>query len=59
MLETAQRFIGLTESSSEIAFKTLPTDDPWHRQPDASLAHDALCWTPVTTLDEGLCLTAR
>ncbi|SAL88599.1 NAD-dependent dehydratase [Caballeronia arvi] len=40
-------------------FKPLPMDDPWHRQPDISLARDALGWSPSTPLDEGLMRTAQ
>ncbi|MDR5763490.1 SDR family NAD-dependent epimerase/dehydratase, partial [Caballeronia sp. LZ035] len=59
MLDIARRIIELTGSSSEIMFKPLPLDDPWHRQPDISLARDLLGWAPSTQLDEGLRHTAQ
>jgi UDP-glucuronate decarboxylase len=59
MLEVARRIIALTGSSSEIVFKPLPMDDPWHRQPDIALAREALGWSPTTPLDEGLQRTAQ
>jgi UDP-glucuronate decarboxylase len=59
MLEIAQRIVALTGSSSEIVFKPLPTDDPWHRKPDISRALDVLNWRPTTSLDEGLLRTAQ
>ena len=52
--ELARRVIALTGSSSEIVFKPLPSDDPRQRQPDITLAHNALGWSPTTALDQGL-----
>lgn len=59
MLDIARRIIALTGSSSEVVFKPLPMDDPWHRQPDISLARKLLGWQPTTALDEGLTRTAQ
>jgi UDP-glucuronate decarboxylase len=59
MLDVARRIIELTGSSSDIVFKPLPLDDPWHRQPDIALARDKLGWSPTTPLDEGLRRTAQ
>jgi UDP-glucuronate decarboxylase len=58
MLEIAQRIVALTGSKSEIVFRPLPMDDPWHRQPDITQARKLLDWQPVTVLDEGLRRTA-
>lgn len=38
----------------EIAFKTLPTDDPQQRKPDITLARELLFWRPQVDLEEGL-----
>src|SRR4030066_2520193 len=38
ILELARKVIELTNSSSEIAFKPLPSDDPMQRQPNIELA---------------------
>jgi UDP-glucuronate decarboxylase len=54
IIELAQKVIKMTGSSSGIAFKTLPQDDPARRKPDISLAKSALNWTPRVPLDEGL-----
>ena len=59
MLELAEHVRAATHSSSEIAFRPLPIDDPWHRQPDISKAHALLGWSPKTTLDDGLRTTAE
>jgi UDP-glucuronate decarboxylase len=59
MREVAQRIVTITESQSGLELRPLPTDDPWHRQPDISRAHDLLGWQPSTSLDDGLRLTAR
>lgn len=54
MLELAQKVISLTGAKSGLVFKPLPEDDPRQRQPDISLARDALGWEPVVQLEEGL-----
>jgi len=54
MLELARKVIELTGSSSQITFKPLPQDDPLQRQPDITLAKQALNWEPTVHLDEGL-----
>ncbi|MCC8395470.1 SDR family oxidoreductase [Paraburkholderia sp. MMS20-SJTR3] len=59
MREIAQRIIAVTGSSSTLAARPLPADDPWHRQPDISRARQLLGWEPATSLDEGLQKTAR
>jgi len=54
ILELAQTIIELTGSRSRLIFKDKPQDDPVRRRPDIRLAHNALAWAPVTSLQEGL-----
>jgi dTDP-glucose 4,6-dehydratase len=54
ILEFAQIIRKATNSSSEIAYKPLPVDDPQTRQPDITLARTLLGWEPKVTLAEGL-----
>lgn len=54
ILEFAQAVVELTESSSEVVFEPLPTDDPKIRQPDITLARARLGWEPTVPLTEGL-----
>ena len=54
ILELAEAVIAKTNSKSEIVFEALPTDDPVQRQPDITLARDALGWEPAVPLDQGL-----
>jgi dTDP-glucose 4,6-dehydratase len=54
LLELAEIVVELTESSSEIVFEALPTDDPKVRKPDISLAKKVLDWEPTIALREGL-----
>jgi len=57
ILEAARRVIELTGSSSDVAFKPLPVDDPKVRQPDISKAKQVLKWEPKIPLEEGLAQT--
>ncbi len=57
LLELAKEVISATNSSSEIVFEALPTDDPQVRQPDIALARQVLGWEPRVRLAEGLRLT--
>jgi len=53
--QLAERVIALTNSSSKLVFKPLPSDDPAQRQPDIRLAREKLAgWNPKVQLDEGL-----
>ena len=54
MLELAQLIKRLAGSSSEIAFRPLPEDDPRQRRPDTTRAREILGWQPRTPIDEGL-----
>ena len=55
--ELAETVINLTNSSSKIIYKPLPSDDPLQRQPDISLAKEKLNWSPKVQLEEGLIKT--
>lgn len=57
MIELAELVIELTGTKSKLIFKALPQDDPRQRQPDISLARDALGWQPTVELREGLAKT--
>ena len=57
VLELAQMVIALTHSSSKIAYKELPADDPTRRCPDISIATRDLRWQPRVELTEGLVRT--
>lgn len=54
LLELAQAVVEITGARSEIVFEALPVDDPQVRQPDISLARDALGWEPEVDLRTGL-----
>lgn len=57
MLDLAQEVIKLTESNSEIVFKSLPLDDPRDRQPNINRASEILNWRPFIDRKDGLSLT--
>jgi len=52
--ELAETVIRLTNSTSRIVFKPLPSDDPERRRPDISVARQRLGWQPTTNLEDGL-----
>ena len=54
VLDFARTIQRLTGTSSEIAYKPLPVDDPRVRQPDISKARRVLGWEPRVPLEEGL-----
>ena len=54
MLQLAELTLELTKSRSKLVFEPLPADDPRQRQPDISLARDALGWAPKVTLEDGM-----
>jgi len=54
VLELAQTIKRLAGSESEIVFTPRPEDDPTVRQPDITLARDALGWEPKIDYEDGL-----
>jgi UDP-glucuronate decarboxylase len=52
--ELAEKVVRLTNSKSELVFKSLPEDDPFQRQPDIALAKNKLGWEPKVRLEDGL-----
>lgn len=54
ILELAELVLELTGSSSKLAYKPLPSDDPTQRRPDIRLAQKHFKWTPSIQLREGL-----
>jgi len=57
--QLAEKVLELTDSSSELQYLPLPTDDPRVRQPDISRARTTLRWEPVVSLEEGLQRTIK
>jgi UDP-glucuronate decarboxylase len=56
--ELAEQVLEITGSPAELVHSPLPVDDPRQRRPDISLAREALRWSPVIRLREGLTRTA-
>ena len=54
ILDLAYKVLELTNSKSEICFKSLPENDPSQRKPDITLARQILNWEPMVQLKEGL-----
>jgi UDP-glucuronate decarboxylase len=52
--ELAQMVLKLTGSASSICHHPLPSDDPYKRRPDISLAQEKLGWSPRIGIEEGL-----
>jgi UDP-glucuronate decarboxylase len=57
MRQLAEQVLALTGSSSRIAHRPLPIDDPRQRRPDIRRARDVLGWRPRVALREGLLAT--
>jgi UDP-glucuronate decarboxylase len=57
ILELAEQILKLTKSTSGLAFKPLPSDDPSQRQPDISKAKELFGWQPKVSWEEGLVKT--
>jgi UDP-glucuronate decarboxylase len=52
--ELAETVLTMVGGRSRIVMKPLPQDDPRQRQPDITLAKNALGWEPATSLRAGL-----
>ncbi|NNE38561.1 MAG: NAD-dependent epimerase/dehydratase family protein, partial [Gammaproteobacteria bacterium] len=52
--ELAENIIEMTGAKSTLEYRPLPDDDPKQRQPDITLASQALDWEPRIKLREGL-----
>ena len=57
MRELAEEVRKQTGSSGALVNAPLPQDDPKQRQPDITLARDALGWEPKVPLADGLART--
>jgi len=55
--ELAEKIIELTNSSSRLVHRPLPSDDPLQRQPVIDTARETLGWEPTVQLEEGLVRT--
>ena len=54
ILQLATEVIEHTNSSSELVFLPLPSDDPLQREPDISVAREVLNWEPAIDRISGL-----
>lgn len=54
ILQLAELVLRLTNSTSKLLVRDLPTDDPKQRQPDIGLARARLGWEPRIALEDGL-----
>jgi UDP-glucuronate decarboxylase len=52
--QLAEKIIEMTNSSSKIIHRELPSDDPKQRKPDISKASKILGWVPSVDLESGL-----
>lgn len=57
ILQFAQLILKLTGSTSGIAYRPLPQDDPKTRKPDISRAKEVLGWEPRVAVEDGLART--
>jgi UDP-glucuronate decarboxylase len=54
MLELANLVLRISNSSSKITFKSLPSDDPRQRKPDTSRAQTQYNWHAKISLEQGI-----
>ncbi len=60
ILDLAQKVLhSIPNSTSQLIYKPLPSDDPKQRKPDISLATTKLNWEPQIQIDEGLAKTVE
>lgn len=59
MLELAEMVLQVTNSSSDVVFEPLPSDDPRQRRPDLTVARGELGWKPEVALRDGLAPAAE
>ena len=59
LTELAEVVLQITESSSQIVYQALPTDDPKVRQPDITRAIELLDWAPTVSLRDGMARTVQ
>ncbi len=52
--ELADLVVAATGSSSRVAYRQLPEDDPRRRKPDIGRARELLGWEPKVSLEQGL-----
>ncbi len=52
--QLAEKVIEMTNSSSKLVYKELPSDDPTQRRPDITLAKETMGWEPKVALEDGL-----
>src|SRR6184192_2940795 len=55
--QIAETIIRMTDSTSRVIYRPLPTDDPKQRRPDITRARTLLHWEPKVQLEEGLVKT--
>ena len=57
MLDIAREILALTQSSSDVIYLPLPSDDPMQREPDIRRARELLGWSPQVERHDGLVRT--